>query len=78
MIVAERAAGAGRTEPGAVVDTVRAAVSRRHQVRIADLRFVAAGTIPRTTSGKLARSACRAEYLAGRFDRYATAQPDRP
>lgn len=78
VIVAERAAGAGRTEPGAVVDTVRAAVSRRHQVRIADLRFVAAGTIPRTTSGKLARSACRAEYLAGRFDRYATAQPDRP
>ena len=24
------------------------------------------GTIPRTTSGKLARSTCRAEYAAGR------------
>ncbi|BBZ01357.1 nitrate ABC transporter substrate-binding protein [Mycolicibacterium chitae] len=73
VIVAERAAGAGRVEPATVVDAVRAAVSRLHQVRIADFRFVAAGTIPRTTSGKLARSACRNEYLAGKFDRYATA-----
>jgi acyl-CoA synthetase (AMP-forming)/AMP-acid ligase II len=30
---------------------------------------VAAGAIPRTTSGKLARNACRAEYIAGRFNR---------
>jgi acyl-CoA synthetase (AMP-forming)/AMP-acid ligase II len=34
---------------------------------VADVRFVSAGTIPRTTSGKLARYACRAEYLAGAF-----------
>jgi fatty-acyl-CoA synthase len=27
--------------------------------------LVAAGTIPRTTSGKLARRACRAQYLKG-------------
>ncbi len=71
VIVAERAAGAGRVEPGAVADAVRAAVSRLHQVRVADFRFVAAGVIPRTTSGKLARSACRSEYLAGAYDRYA-------
>jgi acyl-CoA synthetase (AMP-forming)/AMP-acid ligase II len=69
VVVAERAAGAGRTDPAAVADTVRAAISRQHQVRLADLRLVAAGTIPRTTSGKLARSACRAEYLAGEFNR---------
>ncbi len=68
VVVAERAAGAGRVGLEAVADTVRAAVSRHHQIRLADLRLVAAGTIPRTTSGKLARGACRAEYLAGRFD----------
>jgi acyl-CoA synthetase (AMP-forming)/AMP-acid ligase II len=28
-------------------------------------RSVAAGVIPRTTSGKLARQACRAQYLSG-------------
>ena len=69
VVVAERAAGVGRADPGPLAAAVRAAVSREHQVRVADVRLVAAGTIPRTTSGKLARNACRAEYLAGRFDR---------
>ncbi|MDX1873400.1 fatty acyl-AMP ligase [Mycolicibacterium sp. 120266] len=69
VIVAERAAGSGRAEPGPIVDAIRAAVARRHQVRAADIRMVAAGVIPRTTSGKLARNACRTEYLAGKFDR---------
>ncbi len=69
VVIAERAAGAGRTDLSSVADTVRAAISRNHQVRVADVRLVAAGTIPRTTSGKLARSACRAEYLAGKFNR---------
>lgn len=65
VVVAERAAGVGRADPAPVVAVVRAAISREHQVRVADVRLVAAGTIPRTTSGKLARNACRAEYLAG-------------
>jgi acyl-CoA synthetase (AMP-forming)/AMP-acid ligase II len=69
VVIAERAAGAGRTAPEQIAEVVRAAVSRGHHIRIADLRLVAAGTIPRTTSGKLARRACRAEYLAGKFNR---------
>ncbi len=69
VVIAERAAGAGRADPEQVAEAVRAAVSRGHHIRLADLRVVAAGAIPRTTSGKLARSACRAEYLAGGFNR---------
>lgn len=69
VVVAERAAGAGRTDLSSIADTVRAAISRNHQIRVADVRLVAAGTIPRTTSGKLARGAARAEYLAGKFKR---------
>jgi fatty-acyl-CoA synthase len=65
VIVAERAPGAGRIDPQPVAEAIRAAVSRRHGVRISDVRLVAAGAIPRTTSGKLARRACRAEYLRG-------------
>lgn len=68
VIVAERAPGAGRLAPEPVVDKIRAAVSRRHALPVADVRLVAAGTIPRTTSGKLARAACRARYLAGDLD----------
>lgn len=64
VIVAERAAGAGRTEHAPVVAAVTAAVARHHAVAVADVQIVAAGSIHRTTSGKLARQACRAAYLA--------------
>ncbi|MCV7051954.1 AMP-binding protein [Mycobacterium heidelbergense] len=69
VVVAERAAGVGRVDPTPIEAIVRAVISREHQVRVADVRLVAAGTIPRTTSGKLARNACRADYLAGRISR---------
>ena len=65
VIVAERGPGAGKADPGPIVEAIRAAVSRHHALPVADVRLVAAGAIPRTTSGKLARRACRAEYLAG-------------
>ena len=69
VVVAERGTGAGRADPEEIAETVRAAVSRQHHIRLADLKLVAAGAIPRTTSGKLARNACRAAYIAGRFNR---------
>ncbi|OBK70949.1 fatty acyl-AMP ligase [Mycobacterium sp. 1274761.0] len=65
IIVAERGPGAGRADPQPIADAVRRAVSRKHVVNVYDVRLVAAGVIPRTTSGKLARRACRAEYLDG-------------
>jgi fatty-acyl-CoA synthase len=65
VIVAERGPGAGRADPQPIVDAVRRAVSRKHAVNTYDVRLVAAGVIPRTTSGKLARRACRAEYIDG-------------
>ena len=66
--VAERAVGSNRTEPTLVADAVRAAVARTHHIPVSDFRLVPAGAIPRTTSGKLARNACRTAYLAGDFD----------
>ncbi len=68
VIVAERAIGSGRLGVADVAEAVRAAVSRIHHLRVADVRLVPAGSIPRTTSGKLARSACRIAYMAGEFD----------
>lgn len=67
VIVAERAVGAGHADPRPAVDAIRAAVSRRHGLPVADIVLVAAGSIPRTTSGKLARRACRGQYLSGKF-----------
>lgn len=68
VVVAERAAGTARRDPAAAMDAIRTEVLRRHGVFVADVRVVPAGAIPRTTSGKLARRACRASYLAGVFD----------
>lgn len=65
VIVAERAAGTSRADPQPAIAAIRAAVSRRHGLPVADVRFLPAGAIPRTTSGKLARRACRSQYLSG-------------
>jgi fatty-acyl-CoA synthase len=65
VIVTERAPGTGRADPAPAVEAVRVAVLDRHGIAASDVRFVAAGTIPRTTSGKLARGACRAAYING-------------
>lgn len=65
VIIAERATGTGRSDPLPAVEAIRAAVSNRHGLSAADVKFVPAGAIPRTTSGKLARRACRAQYLTG-------------
>ncbi|WP_046317972.1 fatty acyl-AMP ligase [Mycobacterium sp. UM_Kg1] len=65
VIVAERATGTGRKDPAPAIAAIREQVRRVHDVDAADVRFVPAGAIPRTTSGKLGRTACRRQYLAG-------------
>ena len=50
-----------------IAEQIRTAVEDRHGLPVADVRVVPAGSIPRTTSGKLARLACRDAYVAGAF-----------
>jgi fatty-acyl-CoA synthase len=68
VIVSERAPGTSRSDPEPAINAIKNAVKDRHGLDTFDVRLVPAGAIPRTTSGKLARSACRTEYLAGRFN----------
>jgi fatty-acyl-CoA synthase len=72
VIVAERAAGTSRSDPGPATEAIRAAVAEAHGVAPADVVLLPAGALPRTTSGKLARRACRAEYLSGSLRAKAT------
>jgi fatty-acyl-CoA synthase len=65
VIIAERAAGTSRADPQPAIEAIEAAVLHRHGLTVSDMRFLPAGAIPRTTSGKLARQACRAQYLGG-------------
>ncbi|MBF6192239.1 MULTISPECIES: long-chain-fatty-acid--AMP ligase FadD32 [Nocardia] len=80
VIVAERNARAGKLEPQPIADAVRAAISQRHGVTVRDVLLVPAGSIPRTSSGKIARRACRAAYLEGtlRGGHQQQAFPDAP
>jgi fatty acid CoA ligase FadD32 len=65
VVVAERGTGAGKVDPEPIADTVRAAIAQRHGVTVRDLLLIPAGSIPRTSSGKIARRACRAAYIEG-------------
>lgn len=80
VVVAERGPGAGKADPLPIADAVRAAISQRHGVTVRDLLLVPAGSIPRTSSGKIARRACKAAYVEGTLRGGYTQQafPDAP
>jgi acyl-CoA synthetase (AMP-forming)/AMP-acid ligase II/acyl carrier protein len=58
----------GRSEaldPDALAEAVRRAVADEHEVAVEEVVLLRSGTLPKTTSGKVRRQACRAEYLEG-------------
>jgi fatty acid CoA ligase FadD32 len=78
VIVAERAPGAHKLDVAPIADDIRAAVAVRHGVTVRDVLLTPAGAIPRTSSGKIGRRACRSAYLDGslRAGKVANAFPD--
>ncbi|NUT91633.1 MAG: fatty acyl-AMP ligase [Saccharothrix sp.] len=67
VVVAERAPRVPGVDPARVRRRVRAAVSAHHDVRVRDVLVVEPGSVPRTSSGKLSRAACRDRYLAAQL-----------
>jgi fatty acid CoA ligase FadD32 len=65
VIVGERAAGAHKLDYQPIADDIRAAIAVGHGVTVRDVLLVQAGSIPRTSSGKIGRRACRTAYLDG-------------
>jgi fatty acid CoA ligase FadD32 len=78
VVVGERAPGAHKLDMGPIADDIRAAIAVRHGVTVRDVLLTAAGAIPRTSSGKIGRRACRTAYLDGslRSGKVANAFPD--
>jgi len=54
----------------AVVRAIRRAVAEEHDVRVHTVLLLKAGSMPRTSSGKLQRRACRAGFLNGTLERW--------
>ncbi|QVQ51825.1 fatty acyl-AMP ligase [Spiractinospora alimapuensis] len=65
VLVETRRRSVGGPEVPEPIDTVRRAVRREHGVAVADVVLVRSGSLPRTTSGKPRRAACRERYVAG-------------
>jgi fatty acid CoA ligase FadD32 len=78
VIVGERAPGSHKLDMQPIADDIRAAIAVRHGVTVRDVLLTPAGAIPRTSSGKIGRRACRAAYLDGslRSGKVANAFPD--
>ncbi len=65
VIVGERATGTHKLDYQPIADDIRAAIAVGHGVTVRDVLLVQSGSIPRTSSGKIGRRACRAAYLDG-------------
>jgi acyl-CoA synthetase (AMP-forming)/AMP-acid ligase II len=55
-------------DPADVVRTIRRAVSEYHELQLHEVVLVKPGSVPKTSSGKLQRHACRNNYLARSFE----------
>jgi acyl-CoA synthetase (AMP-forming)/AMP-acid ligase II/aryl carrier-like protein len=51
-----------------VVAAIRQAVAEHHDLHVHAVALIRTGTIPKTSSGKIQRKACRAEFLSGSLD----------
>ncbi len=75
VLVHETVRGYGGEGADAVGTAVRAAVAAAHGIRVLDVVLVRSATIPRTSSGKVRRAACRDAYLTDRLPRLAGHAP---
>ncbi|MGD2113572.1 MAG: amino acid adenylation domain-containing protein, partial [Acidobacteriota bacterium] len=56
---------------GEIIEAVRDSIARGHEVRAHEVVLVRPGTVPKTTSGKVQRAACRELYLEDRLNVHA-------
>lgn len=57
------------------IELIRAAIARDHELHAEEVVLLRAGAVPKTSSGKIQRRACRAAFLDGTLDRLPSATP---
>jgi acyl-CoA synthetase (AMP-forming)/AMP-acid ligase II len=67
----------GSAEPGAgradvLIKAIRKAISDEHELRVHEIVLITPGSLPKTSSGKVQRHACRAGFLAGTLRTWTT------
>jgi natural product biosynthesis luciferase-like monooxygenase protein/FkbM family methyltransferase len=56
---------------GHLIEKIRQSVAERHELVLHSVALIKSGSIPKTSSAKIQRNACRAAFLAGRLDTIA-------
>jgi len=80
VVVAEVDTSKGELDFAAVGRDVRAAVADEHELRLHAVVLLEARSVPKTSSGKIQRRACRTEFMSGglrELHRAVFASPDR-
>ncbi|MEU4159274.1 type I polyketide synthase [Actinoplanes sp. NPDC026670] len=68
LVVVQAVRGAARASAEEIFTAVRAAIAEQHGLQVHDIVLVRPGSIPKTSSGKLQRYACKQAYLTGTLD----------
>jgi acyl-CoA synthetase (AMP-forming)/AMP-acid ligase II len=76
VIVQELEYRSGNVDRRDVIGAIRQAVAESHGLEVFDVVLVDPGIVPKTTSGKVQRLACRAAYLSGTVDGYRDKRPN--
>jgi acyl-coenzyme A synthetase/AMP-(fatty) acid ligase/acyl carrier protein len=61
-----------RPDPDSIVDAIRHAISSKHELQAHSIALIRAGSIPKTSSGKIQRHACKAAFLEGSLEQVAS------
>ncbi|HXU43886.1 MAG TPA: fatty acyl-AMP ligase, partial [Thermoanaerobaculia bacterium] len=64
-----------QAEAEAAQEAIRSAIAEEHEVRVEDVVLIRVGTLPKTSSGKIQRRACRQLYLDGGLDVVLSSSP---
>ena len=75
LVVVQELELARRVDGPALEAQIRDVIAERHEIQVDDVVFVASGEIPRTSSGKIQRGACREQYRAGQLKRVVEPAP---
>jgi 8-amino-7-oxononanoate synthase/acyl carrier protein len=68
LVVACEVDRGGRSQANAIIETIRRDVSREHELIVDCVVLLKSGGIPKTSSGKIQRNACRAALVGGTLD----------
>jgi acyl-CoA synthetase (AMP-forming)/AMP-acid ligase II/acyl carrier protein len=65
LVIVQEIDGPRRVDLNSIAETIRQAVSQEHQLQAHTIVFIKKGAIPKTSSGKIQRYACKAAFLEG-------------